>query len=173
MNTLLFTADGAWTISDLKPAGAPRAHAILRESAAWLKKRGMDQWQEFLEGGAEFVERRMREGVLYLVERGGEDAACVTLQMQDPFWDALGLDQQAAWVHSLAVRPKFTGRKLGKALLTFVESLAMARGRDLARLDVYDANARLKAYYAALGYRERDAKPFQGRAVRLMEKTLR
>lgn len=173
MNTLLFTSDGAWTISDLKPAGAPRALAILRETAQWLQTRGQDQWQAFLEGGADIVERRMREGVVYLVERGGEDAACVCLQLQDPFWEGLGSDGQAAWVHSLAVRRKFTGRRLGRSMLAFVESLAMARGRDLCRLDVVDANVRLKAWYAAQGYRELGVKPWQGRELRLMQKTLR
>jgi GNAT superfamily N-acetyltransferase len=147
--------------------------AILRERALWLKTKGSDQWQGFIEGGMETVESRLAEGTVLLVERGGQDAACVAVRWADPFWESVGADGQAAWVHSLAVRRAFSGRGLGKALLAFVESMAKAQRKGFCRLDVLDANARLKAYYAALGYRERDSKPFQDRTLRLMEKTLR
>lgn len=147
--------------------------AILRERALWLKAKGSEQWRGFIDGGMEIVERRLSAGTVLLVERGGQDAACVAVQWSDPFWGELGGDGQAAWVHSLAVRRAYSGKGLGKAMLAFVESMALAQRKSYCRLDVLDANARLKAYYAALGYRERESMPFQDRPLRLMEKTLR
>lgn len=83
------------------------------------------------------------------------------------------MDGQSAWIHSLAVRRIFAGRGLGKRLLAFLENLALANHRELCRLDVIDANARLKAYYGELGYRPLGTQNFKGKPVRLMEKTLR
>jgi ribosomal protein S18 acetylase RimI-like enzyme len=173
VNTLLFTPDGAWTIHDVKADQADRVLAILRETAVWLKSRGQDQWQDFIEGGQDIVARRLREGTVLLVEQGGQDAACAVLQWQDPFWGDIGMDGRSAWIHSLAVRRVFSGRGLGQRLIAFIENLALAKRRELCRLDVLDANTRLKAYYRDQGYRALGSLPFKGKSVRLMEKTLR
>lgn len=173
MNTLLFTPDGPWTVRDLKVADAPRVLALLREVAQGLQKRGLTPWSQFLDGGEAIVERRFSEGMVCLVERGGQDAGVMVAQTMDAFWDELGRDGQALWVHSLAVRPVFTKRGLGKALLAFAESLAKARGKAFVRLDVHDANAKLKAYYSRLGFLPQGVKELDGLPVRLMEKPLR
>lgn len=173
MNTLLFTRDGTWTLRDLKVADAPRVLAVLRDTAQALQKRGLAQWSIFLTGGEDLVARRFREGSVYLVERGGQDAGIMVVQLADPFWEAQGADDQALWVHSLAVRPVFAKRGLGKALLAFAESLARAKGKGALRLDVIDSNAKLKAYYAALGFSPLGVKPHEGEFIRLLEKTLR
>jgi ribosomal protein S18 acetylase RimI-like enzyme len=173
LNTLLFTPDGAWTISDVKSAEAPRVLAILRERAQWLQAKGLDQWKEFVAGGEDILARRFREGMVLLVERGGQDAACAVLQWKDPFWGDLGADGRSVWVHSLAVRRTFAGRGLGKRLLAFIESMGLASRKDFCRLDVIEANGRLKAYYRALGYKETAVQDFNGKALRLMEKNLR
>ncbi|HTB34589.1 MAG TPA: GNAT family N-acetyltransferase [bacterium] len=172
MNTLIFTSDGPWTVRDLKADDAPRVLALLREVAQSLKKRGSLQWASFLEGGEDIVARRFREGSVILAERGGQDAGCMVLQNQDGFWDELGKDGTALWVHSLAVRPAFNKRGLGKALLDLAGSLARAKGKAFLRLDVYDGNTKLKAYYARLGFQPAAAKAWGSAQIRLMEKPL-
>lgn len=172
MNTLIFTSDGPWTVRDLKAEDAPRVLALLRDVALGLKKRGSTQWSQFLEGGEDVVARRFKEGSVILAERGGQDAGCLVLQNQDGFWDELGKDGAALWVHSLAVRPAFNKRGLGKALLDLAASLARAKGKACLRLDVYDDNAKLKAYYARLGFQAGPAKPWSGVQIRLLEKPL-
>jgi len=172
VNTLIFTADGPWTVRDLKAADAPRVLAILREVAQGLQKRGSTQWSPFVDGGEDIVERRFREGSVILAERGGQDAGCMVLQAQDLFWDELGKDRTAAWVHSLAVRPAFNRRGLGKALLDLAASLARAQGKACLRLDVHDGNAKLKAYYARLGFQAGPTKAWDNTLIRLMEKPL-
>lgn len=169
MNTLIFTKDGAWTVHDLKVAESGRALAILREDALWLKKRGSTQWSAFVEGGEDIVAKRFREGLVLLAERGGQDAGTVTLQMHDDFWDELGRDGQAGWIQSLGVRPSFMGRGLGKALIKVAESMARAQHKEFLRLDVFDNAAKLKAYYAGLGFQELGTKEHQGAQLRLME----
>lgn len=172
MKTLLFTSDGPWTVHDLKPADAPRVLAILREDAQWLKKKGSTQWSAFLEGGEDIVAKRFAEGLVLLVERGGKDAATMTVQMHDDFWDDLGRDDQAAWVQSLGIRPMFMGKGLGRAMIKFAESLARAKHKEFLRLDVVDRAARLKAFYAKHGFKELGVKDHQGQSIRLMEATL-
>lgn len=169
MNTLLFTSDGPWTIHDVKAAEAARVLAVLREDAQWLQKRGSTQWKAFLEGGGDIVAKRFKEGLVILVERGGKDAATMTVQMHDDFWDELGRDQQAAWIQSLAIRPMFMGKGLGRAMLKFAESLGRAQHREFLRLDVLDRAAKLKAFYAKHGFKEQGLKDYQGEKIRLME----
>jgi ribosomal protein S18 acetylase RimI-like enzyme len=172
VNTLIFTSDGPWTVRDLKPGDAPRVLALLREVAQGLQKRGSQQWASFLDGGEDIVDRRFREGSVILAERGGQDAGCMVVQNQDGFWDELGKDGSALWVHSLAVRPAFNQRGLGKALLDLAASLARAKGKACLRLDIYDSNTKLKAYYARLGFQAGPAKPWNGVPIRLLEKPL-
>jgi ribosomal protein S18 acetylase RimI-like enzyme len=172
VNTLIFTSDGPWTVRDLKADDAPRVLALLREVAQSLQKRGSAQWSQFLEGGEDVVDRRFREGSVILAERGGQDAGCMVVQNQDGFWDGLGKDGAALWVHSLAVRPAFNKRGLGKALLDLAASLARAKGKDCLRLDVLNSNAKLKAYYARLGFQAGPAKAWNGVPIRLLEKPL-
>lgn len=172
MNTLLFTADGPWTVRDLKAADAPRALAILRENAQWLQKRGSTQWNSFLAGGEDIVAKRFQDGMVLLVERAGKDAATMTVQMVDDLWDEVGKDGQAAWIRSMAVRSIFMKRGLGKALLGFAESLAKAKQKNYLRLDVVDGASKLKAYYARLGFKELGTKEYNGDVIRLMQKTL-
>ena len=169
MKTLLFTSDGPWTVHDLKPDEAPRILAILREDAQWLKKKGSTQWTAFLEGGEDIVTKRFAEGLVLLIERGGKDAATMTVQMHDDFWDDLGRDNQAAWVQSLGIRPMFMGKGLGRAMIKFAESLARAKHREFLRLDVVDRATRLKAFYAKHGFKELGVKDHQGEKIRLME----
>jgi predicted N-acetyltransferase YhbS len=172
VNTLIFTSDGPWTVRDLKPEDAPRVLALLREVAQSLQKKGSQQWASFLEGGDDIVARRFREGSVILAERGGQDAGCIVVQNQDGFWDELGKDGAALWVHSLAVRPAFNKRGLGKALLDLAGSLARAKGKACLRLDIHDSNAKLKAYYGRFGFRPGAAKAWDGAQVRLLEKSL-
>lgn len=169
MKTLLFTSDGPWTVHDLKVEEAPRVLAILREDAQWLKKKGSTQWGAFLEGGDDIVAKRFREGLVLLVERGGNDAGTMTVQMHDEFWDELGRDQQAAWIQSLAIRPMFMGKGLGRAMIKFAESLGRAQHREFLRLDVLDKASRLKAFYAKHGFKELGVKDLHGEKIRLME----
>jgi ribosomal protein S18 acetylase RimI-like enzyme len=172
VNTLIFTPDGPWTVRDLKPDDAPRVLALLREVAQGLQKRGSGQWASFLDGGEDIVARRFREGSVILAERGGRDAGCMALQNRDGFWDELGHDGAALWIHDLAVHPAFNRHGLGKALLDLAGNLARANAKSCLRLDVYDSNAKLIAYYARLGFHAGPAKPWNGMDIRLMEKPL-
>jgi ribosomal protein S18 acetylase RimI-like enzyme len=54
----------------------------------------------------------------------------------------------------LAVLPAFRGRGLGARLVSGVEALAAAAGRDRVRLGVRLALPRNRAFFEALGYRE-------------------
>ena len=169
LKTLLFTSDGPWTIHDLKAAEAARILGVLRQDAQWLQKKGSKQWSAFLEGGEDIVAKRFAEGLVLLVERGGKDAATMTVQMHDDFWDELGRDNQAAWIQSLGIAPPFMGRGLGRAMLKFAESLARAKHKDYLRLDVLDRATKLKAFYAKHGFKELGLKEHEGEKIRLME----
>lgn len=173
MNTLLFTSDGPYTLRDLKAADAPRVLELLRASALWLqKKKGLSQWSAYLSGGEELVAEGFREGLVLLAERGGKDAACLILKRQQPFWDDLGLDVRAAWIHTVVVQPEFMYRGVGKALLKFAETQAVVHKNLFLRLRVEDANRKLKAYFAKLDFKELGTKDLDGKTVRLMEKQI-
>lgn len=61
----------------------------------------------------------------------------------------------ARYVHGLMVDHRAAGRRLGEALLAWVEDGAARAGCGLVRLDCVAANPGLRAYYERLGYQPR------------------
>jgi protein-tyrosine phosphatase len=125
--------------------------AIHEEAAAWLWARGVKQWHagHFT---LETLRRELGEGhEVYIARRAGVAAGGFTLQ-----WDDLEnwgeRPPVAGYLHALCVRRADAGRGLGAALLDFAGERVAEFGRPWLRLDCWEGNATLRAYYERLGF---------------------
>jgi GNAT superfamily N-acetyltransferase len=75
-------------------------------------------------------------------------------------------------VSKLVVARSHAGRGIPLGILRFAESHARAIGHALLRLDCWDGNARLRAYYRDAGFAELESADEVGWRVRLFERAL-
>jgi len=144
---------------------------VILEATQWLRSQGIDQWQ--VPWDLPWIEWRISLGDFYCAFLEDEDsmAAVVRLLWSDEdMW--VSDDVQAGYVHSLAVRPKFAGRGIGRQVLRWAEEMCRLNGRDVLRLDCIAHNSRLHEYYRRQGFSECGEKVFGDYHGRLFQKPL-
>lgn len=72
----------------------------------------------------------------------------------DGQWQYPAADSEVMVLHTLVVSPSAGGRGYGRAFVAFYEEYARAQGCRFLRMDTNERNARARAMYARLGYRE-------------------
>ena len=95
-------------------------------------------------------------------------------------WDDIAVwgrrDDAAGYIHTLVVDRRFSGARLGRAVLGWAEQQIVSFGRTLARLDCVRANPKLRSYYEHAGYSQVGYQAFPeiswAREVALYEKSL-
>ena len=107
-------------------------------------------------------ERRVAEGVVWVIEQGDCVAGLIVLISQP---DHLLLD-------NVAVAPGYQGRGLGRRLLAFAESLARGRGYREIRLYTHELMVESQRLYARMGYEETDRRIEAGYSRVFMRKLL-
>lgn len=131
------------------------ASALLREVARDLKERSEDLWSaESLT--PERLERHSPRESWRVARQGGEVVGTYALLMTDPFFWPDDPPGEAAYLHKLGVHPAWQGQGLSRMLLDHAAAEARALGRSFLRLDTAAARPRLRALYAAAGFREVD-----------------
>ncbi len=136
--------------------------AILREAARWVEESGRVMWRD-----SELVPARLaadvEAGLIYLAECGGEAAGTVKFQLDDAlFWPDVPAGE-SAFVHRLAVRLRFAGTGVSRALLDWAVARARFLGRRWLRLDCEASRPRLRAFYEEFGFRhhsDREVGPY-------------
>jgi GNAT superfamily N-acetyltransferase len=123
---------------------------LLQEAARWLVTRGMSMWNV----DAFTPEKIGKEILDFHVARCSEDiAAVLKFQLEDSmFWPDLP-SGDSAFVHRLAVRRKFAGRGLPRALLDFAAQKTRALGKAYLRLDCAADRSKLRRMYEEYGFR--------------------
>jgi GNAT superfamily N-acetyltransferase len=144
---------------------------IMCDAALWLASRGIDQWRTVpTDGFRKFLNKRVAEWPVYLVQHDGKYVATICLQDSDVHtWTEPGdRDTPAGYVHGLATRACVRNAGVGKALLDFAERTFREQGKRRIRLDCLIDNPFLTRYYLAFGYRAVRDLP----RTRLFEKAL-
>jgi ribosomal protein S18 acetylase RimI-like enzyme len=122
---------------------------MLDEATAFVATFGFDQWP--LPFPRDELLQRVRQRELYVVEVEREPAATFTLLWDDPFfWGERPPD--AVYLHKLAVRRAFAGRRLGEQIVEWVDATAAAAGRSFVRLDTQRDDPGIRRYYERLGF---------------------
>jgi ribosomal protein S18 acetylase RimI-like enzyme len=122
---------------------------MLDEATAFVETFGFDQWP--VPFPQDELLQRVRQRELYVVEVGDEPAATFTLLWDDPFfWGERPPD--AVYLHKLAVRRAFAGRRLGERIVEWIDATAAAAGRSFVRLDTQRDDSGIRGYYERLGF---------------------
>ncbi len=142
--------------------------ALLREVAANLQKKGIDQWipEEFTE---EKIQEWLRDGDILLTFSQNKLAGCaVVTTYSNQLW--ANRPHSAVYLSKLAVDIAFRGAGMSQKLLKSVEDWAAQRNRDTIRLDCWAGNDHLRKFYTEQGYRLVEIAPEETWQVALFEK---
>ena len=120
---------------------------------------------------------------LFVLEDGGRiaGAAIINQTQVDAYdgglWQYEAEDAKVMVLHTLVIEPDTAGRGFGKRFVAFYEEYARDLGCKVLRMDTNSRNARARAMYRKLGYREAGIVPccfngIQGVGLVLLEKSL-
>jgi GNAT superfamily N-acetyltransferase len=121
--------------------------ALWNRSAAWLRNKGLDQWQYPVKW--ENIRRTVADGTCWLVRTGdGRTIGTITVEYTaDPYWLPTDDPGDALYIHRMVVADEFRGSELGSALLDWAARRAENVGRFWLRLDAWKSNPALHKYY--------------------------
>lgn len=123
--------------------------SIYEDAAQWLLDRGIAQWPVVVP--RELLAQRIARGETFLARYEHHAIATMSIQEEDRLvWGDMPPD--ALYLHGLAVRRAFTGRRVGVALLRWAEQHAALQGKTYLRLDCMGDNLRLVQYYKDAGF---------------------
>jgi len=120
-----------------------------RALEAWPEGKAIvDVYVAFLE-----TECARHDGRILVAALGGEVIGfiCVVASTRN---DSPDDPAPFAWVHDVFVRPDRRGQGVGRSLLAAAETFARGQGAQTLRLGELDRNARARALYRVLGFRD-------------------
>lgn len=132
---------------------APVIIVLLKEVAAWLQKKDIDQWGFLLEGGEdEEIQQAIQDNATYVACQDDKIIATFTLYSQQSEWDQHVWGQEenseVLYLHRLAVRPEYMKKGIGKDILSWIDENLY----KTIRLDCVAHNRKLCAYYEKNGF---------------------
>lgn len=145
------------------PGDSDNVVRLVRDAAAWLGRRHIDQWQEPWPDAAGHRDRILNDlvkGKTWLVREGETIAATITIDTDEPtdvddrpVWPAQENQPPVLYVRRVIVSRRYAGLGLGAALLDWAADVAEKDHRaELIRIDVRTTNLELHAYYKGQGF---------------------
>lgn len=131
---------------------------LLKDVAKWLKEKEIDQWG-FLAGGGEDDEIRqaISNKDTFIVKRDSKIVATFTLYETQSSWDKHTwghVNDEAVYLHRLAVSRSNMGSGLGKEVLQWLEQYLKKEGKNTLRLDCVEKNNKLNDFYRSNGFEQ-------------------
>ncbi|MFC3039343.1 GNAT family N-acetyltransferase [Virgibacillus xinjiangensis] len=147
---------GVYMIRQAEVLDTFHVHEILREAAEWLNRKGIDQWNFLLEQVEDKnTKEDIEDGKVYLVlDQGFHPAATFTLSTTQNNWDVdlwgMKQDDNAYYLHRLAVASAYHRRHLGASLLEWMDKNLPEQAK--LRLDCVADNPVLNHFYQHAGF---------------------
>jgi len=138
-----------FSVRQATPGDAKLISDILIEAARWQKARGFPAWQ---------LDALSEENIIpqidlfFLAEIAGEAAGTLKFQTEDRMFWPDQLEDDAAYVHKVAIRRKFAGGKISHLMLDWAVERTRTLKRNYLRLDCDAASPRLRAVYENFGF---------------------
>jgi ribosomal protein S18 acetylase RimI-like enzyme len=128
---------------------------LLEELADWLASRGIRQWPRGqFRASALFYAESIEQGEVQLAFLVDELVGAIRVIPREPIvWPEVA-DDDAVYVHNLAVRREWANYGLGRRLLAWAEDRAASAGKAYVRLDCISDNAVLRRYYLHAGFED-------------------
>ncbi|HNT73817.1 MAG TPA: GNAT family N-acetyltransferase [Anaerolineae bacterium] len=156
------------------PDDLPTVLRFLKEAALWLRERGIDYWQDWIDPPPLFrhwIQEGFDRDEFYLVYQDAEAIGCFRLQWQDELFWGHRMDK-AGYIHSFTISRKWAGQRKGEQVLAVIEAYCRAQGKDFLRLDCGKAIQGLRQYYECYGFRQVGETTVMGEGLILYEKAL-
>ncbi len=171
----LTTSLGDLPIRRASAGDADAVHAVMCDAAAWLARKQIKQWVSVpSKGFREFLDHRIANHAVYLLDYVGQPIATICLCDADPdIWGPRGDDGLAGYIHGFAVRDSVRRHQIGRSMLAWAEDCFAAAGRSLFRLDTMAENNRLCEYYCDLGFIEIETRKMGPFLTRLYERPIK
>jgi GNAT superfamily N-acetyltransferase len=145
----------------------------------WLSSIGTDQWTSDLGIDRAEVERRVSasiaEGTTWIAYAEEEVVGSIAIdQITDgALWSVEELAESVI-LHRMMVRREFAGRQIGTRMISWAEQIALIENRKWIRLDAWDTNEGLHAYYLSQGFeRVRHVKNHRFPSATLFQRAVR
>jgi ribosomal protein S18 acetylase RimI-like enzyme len=148
-------------------------YALLLEASAWLKGKGLRQWNP--EYPRQRFVREIDQGHVWYWAAGGAAIGTVTLLERRPEYYPQGVweDGVRAWhVCRFTVSRKLIGRRVGEQLLDGLTRDTGEAEIQALRLDVTRSNPFLENYYVELGFERYQTAEILGERCALLEKRI-
>jgi len=122
---------------------------LFAEARMWHIQNGLDVWKAF---DPALVVADIEAGSIFVARLG--DAVCGAVTLLEHDLRVWGTDQKRAlYVHRLVSSRQAVGLGIGAAILRWAQDVARQRGKVCLRLETWDTNHKLRAYYEQQGFR--------------------
>ncbi len=136
-------------IEDVRPEDLPLVHWIYEEAILYHKRMRYNVWKGY---DKEVLALETRNGLLHKLLVNDEIALVFSAIYSDKLlWGDRDQDD-AVYVHRLAVNPEFRGKRLFVYVFDWLLKEAKQKGRKYLRLDTWGDNPKMIAYYESFGY---------------------
>ncbi len=134
-----------------KPEDIDTVLGILDEAAAWIIEQKIPSvWKPGEFPRQTFLEQ-ISSGEVHIGLVDEKPAGTITLQWADVmFWGEQLPD--SGYVHKLAVRPAYSGQKIGLEMLKWAEAETRNAGKNFLRLNCLAADSKIRDYYEHAGF---------------------
>lgn len=170
----LITAVGLLQLRRAHERDVDAVHGIMCEASAWLTSIGSTQWSGVpSKAFRDYLPKRLAEHDVYLVQQDEVAIGTLCLQWEDEgIWGARGKDDQAGYVHGLAIRRSIAHRGIGARMLDWAAANVAENGRRFLRLDCARSSERLRRYYEQLGFVDKGPADGGGFETQLFERAV-
>jgi GNAT superfamily N-acetyltransferase len=131
-------------------------YGILHENATWLLSKGIFQWPlDWLESIRPDIHASIEAGLFQAVDIDNSLAAVLEIKFAPELLWGNNQDE-ALYIHKLAIQRKYSDRGLGRHIIELIKSKARQKNISLLRLDCVAHNDKLRAYYESCGFNLKD-----------------
>lgn len=167
----------SWMKIRLKPTVETNLKLVLdflRQAALRLQKKGVDQWQNWIDPAAEdlaWIKEGFESKEFFLVVNEKEEVlGAIRIMSKDLlYWGEQA--EEALYIHSLIILEKYAGQGIGKQVIEQVRNQANALGYPWLRLDCNSANPALCRYYESQGFLQVGIREFEDFSCNLYQRS--
>ena len=125
---------------------------ILHENARWLSVKNIIQWPlDWLQSKRQEIQGSIEFGAYHAIDIDDEIAAVVEIKSApEEIWANDNIP--ALYIHKLAIRRKYSDKKLGREIINLIEMRAAQQGIKYLRLACVAHNDKLRKYYESCGF---------------------
>lgn len=131
---------------------------LLKDVANWLKEEGIDQWGFLASGGEDDeIKQAINNQETFTIKKDSKLIATFTLYRQQSDWDQHTwgkLNDQAIYLHRLALQRAEIGFGLGKEVIHWLETYLRNEEIKTLRLDCVENNIQLNLFYLDNGFKK-------------------